>query len=200
MATSKSKGSRESVKPKTGQKSTPSESLVTPRQQPQPGWGKRASTTPAPLGESAHKTGSGSDPGSVEAFLRFWYVFEMLATPRRSRAGRNLASGIHSESRPSDFVALLMRRFSARSLHRARPSLGARRTELQVAEDEGQTTALPRRKRTALELASDVLENPGSWLRQPNSQLGDRPPIELIGTDEEFKVYNLLNAVDQGLF
>ena len=58
----------------------------------------------------------------------------------------------------------------------------------------------PERRRTVLELASDVLENPGEWLRTQNSQLGDRKPIDLIGTNEEEKVFNLLNAVDQGLF
>jgi len=58
----------------------------------------------------------------------------------------------------------------------------------------------PERHRSVLELASDVLENPGEWLRTQNSQLGDRKPIDLIGTDEEEKVFNLLNAVDQGLF
>jgi uncharacterized protein (DUF2384 family) len=56
------------------------------------------------------------------------------------------------------------------------------------------------RKRTALELANALLQNPGEWLKTPNSQLGDRLPIDLIGTEEELRVYNLLNAVDQGLF
>jgi len=56
------------------------------------------------------------------------------------------------------------------------------------------------RRRATLELASDVLEYPGQWLRTPNTSLGDRKPIDLIDTDEEEKVYNLLNAVDQGLF
>lgn len=59
---------------------------------------------------------------------------------------------------------------------------------------------LPHRPRSTLELASDVLENPGQWLRTPNRQLGDRKPIDLIDTEEENRVYDLLNAVDQGLF
>ena len=72
---------------------------------------------------------------------------------------------------------------------------------LSVAQEAIQGhSAFPEPGRTTLELASDVLKEPASWLRTPNPQLGDRAPIDLIGTDEEFKVYNLLNAVDQGLF
>lgn len=58
----------------------------------------------------------------------------------------------------------------------------------------------PQKTRTALELASDVLRFPGLWLKTPNSQLGNRKPIDLIDTPEEDKVYYLLNAVDHGLF
>jgi uncharacterized protein (DUF2384 family) len=58
----------------------------------------------------------------------------------------------------------------------------------------------PARLPSALELAADVLDDPGPWLRAPNPQLGDRPPIDLIGTDEEFRVSNLLTAIDRGLF
>ncbi len=58
----------------------------------------------------------------------------------------------------------------------------------------------PDRRRSTLELASDVLENPGEWLRTSNTQLGNRRPIDLMGTDEEEKVFDLLHAVDQGLF
>ena len=56
------------------------------------------------------------------------------------------------------------------------------------------------RRRSTLELASDVLANPGAWLRTPNDGLGDRAPIDLIGTEEEPKVYNLLSAAEHGLF
>jgi hypothetical protein len=71
-------------------------------------------------------------------------------------------------------------------------------TEFSSADITGGAT--PLRTRSTLELANDVLENPGLWLKTPNPRLGDRQPIDLIETDEEFKVYNLLNAVDQGLF
>ncbi|MGA8347372.1 MAG: hypothetical protein WB773_06080, partial [Isosphaeraceae bacterium] len=40
----------------------------------------------------------------------------------------------------------------------------------------------PDRRRSTLELASDVLENPGEWLRTSNTQLGNRRPIDLMGT------------------
>lgn len=66
--------------------------------------------------------------------------------------------------------------------------------------EEVRIVAPPRGARSTLKLADDVLENPGLWLRTANPRLGDRPPIDLIGTEEEFRVYNLLNAVDQGLF
>ena len=50
------------------------------------------------------------------------------------------------------------------------------------------------------ELASDLLVDPAAWFRSPNLQLGGRCPGDLLGTDEEDKVYSLLNAVDLGLF
>ena len=82
----------------------------------------------------------------------------------------------------------------------AEPAILPKRTR-PSAKDRGLDTAVPpRATRTALELAVDVLENPGAWLRTPHPQFGDRPPIDLIGTDEEYQVYNLLKAVDLGLF
>jgi len=54
--------------------------------------------------------------------------------------------------------------------------------------------------RTTLELAIDVLEYPDAWLRTSNPQLGDRRPIDLMGTPDEAKVFDLLHAADQGLF
>ncbi len=50
------------------------------------------------------------------------------------------------------------------------------------------------------QLARDLLSDPAGWMATPNPNLGDRKPADLVGTDEEQKVYNLLNAVDQGLF
>ena len=71
------------------------------------------------------------------------------------------------------------------SLRRSREPAGGRRRRVQAS---------------TLELASDVLENPGEWLRTSNTQLGNRRPIDLMGTEEEEKVFDLLHAVDQGLF
>ncbi len=50
------------------------------------------------------------------------------------------------------------------------------------------------------ELLALVVDEPATWLATPSAQLGGRKPGDLIGTDEEFKVVSLLQAVDQGLF
>jgi hypothetical protein len=34
----------------------------------------------------------------------------------------------------------------------------------------------------------------------PSAQFGGRRPIDLVGIDEEFKIFDILHAVDQGLF
>ena len=49
-------------------------------------------------------------------------------------------------------------------------------------------------------LALDVVGEPRKWLCSSNPNLGNRKPIDLLGTDEEQKVYDILRAVDQGLF
>ena len=79
----------------------------------------------------------------------------------------------------------------------------ATQTEASVYERRGsdpQVVMPPERPRSTLELASDLLANPGQWLRTPNPNLGDQKPIDLIDTEEEYKVYDLLSAFDQGLF
>jgi hypothetical protein len=50
------------------------------------------------------------------------------------------------------------------------------------------------------ELLAAVIDNPDIWLSTPSVQFGGRRPGELVGTEEEFKIFDILHAVDQGLF
>lgn len=58
----------------------------------------------------------------------------------------------------------------------------------------------PPRSPELIPLLEAVVDDPGKWLSTPNSQFGGKRPGELIGTDEETKLLDLLHAVDQGLF
>lgn len=130
------------------------------------------------------------------------FLHSTLADPAaawESLGLREPASGPHPSNQFLHSLIVLYRSYAG-SAPRASSPHEAERAELATAEGEGEGVASPRRRRSALELASDVLESPAAWLKTPNPQLGDRAPIDLIGTDEEFRVYNLLNAVDQGLF
>jgi small subunit ribosomal protein S11 len=49
-------------------------------------------------------------------------------------------------------------------------------------------------------LLTAVIDDPETWLRTPSVQFGGRNPVDLIGTEEEVKLFDLLHAVDQGLF
>jgi hypothetical protein len=49
-------------------------------------------------------------------------------------------------------------------------------------------------------LLATVLDQPDKWMATPNHQFGGRRPNELVGTAEETKIFDLLHAVDQGLF
>ena len=51
-----------------------------------------------------------------------------------------------------------------------------------------------------ISLAADVVADSEAWLNTPNAQLGDRAPVSLLGSAEQQKVYDLLFAIDQGLF
>ena len=46
----------------------------------------------------------------------------------------------------------------------------------------------------------EVVADPATWLDTPNSQFGERKPRELIGTSEENKLRNYVNAIKYGLF
>jgi Protein of unknown function (DUF2384) len=49
-------------------------------------------------------------------------------------------------------------------------------------------------------LLMGLVANPEAWLSAPSVHFGGRKPRDLIGTDEESKLFDLLQAVDQGLF
>ena len=49
-------------------------------------------------------------------------------------------------------------------------------------------------------LLASVVEQPEKWMDTPNRQFGGRKPSELVGTADEARIFDLLNAVDQGLF
>ncbi len=49
-------------------------------------------------------------------------------------------------------------------------------------------------------LLATVLDQPDKWMATPNHQFGGRKPSDLVGTAEETKIFDLLQAVDQGLF
>jgi hypothetical protein len=51
-----------------------------------------------------------------------------------------------------------------------------------------------------VELLTAVVDNPEIWMSTPSIQFGGRRPSELVGTEEEFKIFDVLRAVEQGLF
>ena len=53
---------------------------------------------------------------------------------------------------------------------------------------------------TLFELAAPLLLYPEAWFNEPHYLLGDRRPRDLVGTDEEPKVFNILTAADRGYF
>lgn len=53
---------------------------------------------------------------------------------------------------------------------------------------------------TIEELLVAFFPDPAAWLAAPNDHFGGRKPGDLLGTDEEVKVYHLLRAVDMGLY
>ena len=58
----------------------------------------------------------------------------------------------------------------------------------------------PARSTELTRLVFEVVDNPDRWLSTPSVHFGGRKPLDLVGTDEEFKLIDLLQAVDQGLF
>ncbi len=58
----------------------------------------------------------------------------------------------------------------------------------------------PARSAELDELLIAVVDNPQIWMSTPSIQFGGRRPSELVGTEEEFKIFDILHAVDLGLF
>jgi len=71
--------------------------------------------------------------------------------------------------------------------------------ELPVASNSTEL-ARPARSPELDEILASVVADPEAWLAAPSAQLGGRRPADLIGTAEEPKIVQLLQAVDQGLF
>jgi hypothetical protein len=46
---------------------------------------------------------------------------------------------------------------------------------------------------------ADLVDKPNEWLRMPNSQLGGIKPEDLIGTDREQLLRDLLRAIKFGM-
>jgi len=44
-----------------------------------------------------------------------------------------------------------------------------------------------------------IVQDPDHWLDMPNDQLGGRKPKELIGTDQEQHLRDLLRAIRHGM-
>ncbi len=49
-------------------------------------------------------------------------------------------------------------------------------------------------------LIAEVIDRPDEWMNHPNDQLGGKKPRELIGTDHEERVRELVRAIKIGMF
>lgn len=74
------------------------------------------------------------------------------------------------------------------------------RDDLKPNSSSGVLTKRRPRAAKLTALLNAVLDQPEKWMATPSLQLGGRRPVELVGTDEEVKIFDILNAVDQGLF
>jgi hypothetical protein len=45
----------------------------------------------------------------------------------------------------------------------------------------------------------ELVDDPAKWLDEPNDQLGGKKPSELIGTDREQRLRDLLRAIKYGI-
>jgi hypothetical protein len=74
------------------------------------------------------------------------------------------------------------------------------RDDLKPNTNAGVLTKRRPRSTKLTALLNAVLDQPEKWMATPSLQLGGRRPAELVGTNEEVKIFDILNAVDQGLF
>lgn len=74
------------------------------------------------------------------------------------------------------------------------------RGDLKPNSNAGVLTKRRPRSAKLTALLNAVLDQPEKWMATPSLQLGGRRPAELVGTNEEVKIFDILNAVDQGLF
>ncbi len=49
-------------------------------------------------------------------------------------------------------------------------------------------------------LIAEVFAEPDEWMNHPNDQLGGKKPRELIGTDHEERLRELVRAIKIGMF
>jgi hypothetical protein len=93
-----------------------------------------------------------------------------------------------------------------RAAHEQRASSRPRQEASQMVKDEpmqGSKAGLadyPALSPELDELLTAVVDNAEIWMSTPSIQFGDRRPSELVGTEEEFKIFDILRAVEQGLF
>jgi hypothetical protein len=73
-------------------------------------------------------------------------------------------------------------------------------TEEDMQKDATAVTAERKRSPELDKLLADVIDDPEVWLSTPTIQFGGRRPADLIGTEEESKIFDILHAVEQGLF
>lgn len=82
-----------------------------------------------------------------------------------------------------------------------RPAQGRKSSMGKDASKSGSTLVVDRPLPAGLKsLLESVLDQPGKWMDTPNRQFGGRKPSELVGTADEARIFDLLHAVDQGLF
>jgi hypothetical protein len=58
---------------------------------------------------------------------------------------------------------------------------------------------LPGEEKDIRQEVASVVADPGGWLNEPNDQLGSERPTDLLGTEREQHVRDLLRAIKHGM-